>query len=74
MPILGTITPRISLQTIIEMVESDFGVTIGKTTAMMIRAALTHNCLVWDATKLVTTDGSQIKIYRLEDGSVKAHF
>lgn len=56
-----------TLKTIVDAIEDDFGVTISKDIAKEIKEAARKNCLVWDATKLVTLDSSQIKIRRAGD-------
>lgn len=71
--ILGTVNSRTSLTTILQMVETDFGIIISRYTAQGIREAARKGCLVWDATKIVTTDSRQIRIARTEDGRIEAN-
>lgn len=71
--ILGTVNSKTSLRTIIEMVEDDFGITISNDTARAIREAVKRNCLMWDATKIITTDSSNIRIVKTEDWRIEAN-
>jgi hypothetical protein len=71
--ILGTVNGKTSLKTIVEMVQDDFGIVIGNDTAKAIREAVKRNCLLWDATKIITTDSSHIRIAKDENWNVEAN-
>jgi hypothetical protein len=70
--ILGTVTARSSLKTIIQFVQDDFGITITPATAKLIRNAKSKGCLVWANGKISTTDSSRIRIVKRADGVIES--